>query len=380
VEIVSRGRFCRYDGTSGGIFLRWVSLKYLGAHRVLAQPILDERGRILLSRGVELSPSLVRRLTQLGIHSVCVDDPITEDLFLQELVSPTLRQELVSVTYNSLIDIVGKGASRVVRPSEVQKRLKPLVTHVIGELRHLDGAGQHLGNVYLSDGELYHHSVNVALFSLTLGIHLGLEEEELIELGIGALLHDVGKLKIPGAVLRKPGRLSDDEFEVIKQHTSLGFELLREIPDITTATALIALNHHERVDGSGYPRGLKGDEIHTYGRIVSVADVYEALTANRVYRSGYLPHQAFEFLLGAGGTQFDESVVQAFVQTIAIYPVGVTLQLSNGQRCVVVRTQPRQTHRPVVRVLTDLDGQALDTPYELDLTEELTLEVVACDS
>lgn len=359
--------------------MRWVSLKYLGAHRVLAQSILDERGRILLSSGVELTPSLTRRLVQLGIHSVCVVDPLTEDLSPQEMISPALRQELVSVTYNSLLDIV-KGVSRAIRPSDVQKRLKPLVTHVIGELSQSDGAGQHLGNVYLSDGELYHHSVNVALFSLSLGIHLGLTEDALLELGIGALLHDVGKLKIPGAVLRKPGRLSDVEFEVIKQHTTLGYELLREIPDISSATALIALDHHERVDGSGYPRGLRQDEIHEYGRIVAVSDVYEALTANRVYRNGYLPHQAFEFLLGAGGTQFDERVVQAFVQTIAVYPVGVSLQLSNGQRGVVVRTHSRQTHRPIVRVFTDTEGENLQTPYEVDLTEVLTLQIVACDS
>ncbi len=360
--------------------MRWVSLKYLGPHSRLAQPILDERGRILLSRGVELSSSLVRRLAQLGIHAVCIDDPMTDDLHPQELISPALRQELVSATYTALLDIVGKGTSRVVRTRDVQKRLRPVVANVISQLRHVEGAGQHLGNVYLSDGELYHHSVNVTLFSLTLGMNLGLNEDGLTELGIGTLLHDVGKLKIPGAVLRKPGRLTDEEFEVIKQHTTFGYELLREMPDVSSETALIALNHHERVDGSGYPRGLKGDEIDLYSRIASVADVYEALTANRVYRNGYLPHQAFEFLLGAGGTQFDEHVVDAFVQTIAVYPVGVTLQLSNGLRGVVVRTRPKQTHRPIVRVLTDGDGQPLKEPFEIDLTDELTLQIVACDS
>ncbi|QQE79427.1 HD-GYP domain-containing protein [Alicyclobacillus sp. SO9] len=360
--------------------MRWVALKNLGEHRVLAQNILDERGRVLLAKGVELTDGRAERLAKLGLFSACVEDPATEDIELEEVVSQRLRGELVSATYDSLVELVQMEGTKHIRASNVKRKLQPLVDDVLGQLKSIEGASQHLGNVYVTDGELYHHSVNVTLFALTLGIDQGLNSHDLVELGIGSLLHDVGKLKVPGSVLRKPGKLSKDEFEQIKRHAGYGYEILRSLPDISAKSALIALEHHERLDGMGYPRGLRKDEIHQYSRIVSVADVYEALTANRVYRKGYLPHEALELLLGGGGMQFDESIVESFVKTVAVYPTGVTVKLSTGEKAVVVESKPKQSHRPIVRVIEDPYGKRLDKSYNLDLSTELTLEIVAWES
>ncbi|QSO47953.1 HD-GYP domain-containing protein [Alicyclobacillus mengziensis] len=360
--------------------MRWVSLRTIAPDRVLAQNILDERGRILLARGMKLSAAMIDRLRKLGIGSVCIEDAMTDDLKGKEFINPHTRQALLEATYQTLNEMISGTYSRVVRPPRLRQRLQPLILEVIDQLRRLGGAGEHFGTVYLSDGELYHHSVNVALFALGVAVGMGMTESQMIDLGIGALLHDIGKLKIPESILKKPGRLTDEEFEHMKLHTSYGYQVLRETGDINATAALVALEHHERVDGTGYPRGLVGSEIHLFGRVTGLVDVYEALTANRVYRPANLPHDALEFLLGGGGTQFDPTVVHAFVKTISVYPIGMTLVLSTGYKAVVINSPHFQTQRPVVRIIEDVAGNVVNDSWEIDLAKDLTTQIVGCES
>lgn len=360
--------------------VRWISLRRIKRDRVLAQNIMDERGRILLAKGMVLSDSLVQKLLSTGIHSVCIEDKLTDDINAREFISPEIRQAVLETTYNSLNEIANNSTAKIIRPLRVKQKLGALLKEIIGELKEIGGAGEHFGTVYLSDGELYHHSVNVTLFALGVGIGLSMSDDDLVELGVGTLLHDVGKLKIPESILKKPGKLTEEEFERIKLHTNYGYELLKGIQDISPNSALVSLEHHERVDGTGYPRGLKGPEMHYFSRLTGVVDVYEALTANRVYRSAFLPHQALELLLGGGGTQFDPMVIESFTRTIAIYPVGMTLLLSTGERAVVIQSRRKQTQRPVVRVIEDVDGNPYYAPYEIDLAKALTVQIVGCES
>lgn len=360
--------------------MRWVSLRTIAPERVLAQNILDERGRILLARGMKLSAAMIDRLRKLGIGSVCIEDAMTDDLQGKEFINPHTRQALLEATYQTLNEMISGTYSRVVRPPRLRQRLQPLILEVIDQLRRLGGAGEQFGTVYLSDGELYHHSVNVALFALGVAVGMGMTESQMVDLGIGALLHDIGKLKIPESILKKPGRLTDEEFEHMKLHTSYGYQVLRETGDMNATAALVALEHHERVDGTGYPRGLVGDEIHLFGRVTGLVDVYEALTANRVYRPANLPHDALEFLLGGGGTQFDPTVVHAFVKTISVYPIGMTLVLSTGYKAVVINSPHFQTQRPVVRIIEDLAGNVVNDSWEIDLAKDLTTQIVGCES
>lgn len=359
--------------------MRWVALRVLKHNQVLAQSILDERGRVLLAKGAVLTPSLVLKLQRIGVGSVCIEDSATLDIFPREFVDPHTRSKLLEATYQALEELSHGQFTKVVRPPRVKVKLRPLLEDVILQLRDIDGAGEHLGTVYMSDGELYHHSVYVTFFAISIGLGLGLTEEELLDLGLGTLLHDVGKLRIPESILRKPGRLTPEEFELVKLHTIYGYEVLQRVNDLPTRSSLIALEHHERVDGTGYPNRLAHDNIHLFSRIAGVADVYEALTANRVYRRGYLPHHAFELLLGAGGSQFDARVVEAFVRTIAVYPVGMSLVLSTGEKAVVVHSRRKQTQRPTVRIIEDATGRTI-IPYEVDLAKELTIHIVGCDA
>ncbi|MCL6454573.1 MAG: HD-GYP domain-containing protein [Alicyclobacillus sp.] len=359
--------------------MRWVSLRTIQPNRVLAQSVLDERGRVLLARGITLTPSLIAKLRSIGVGSVSIEDEATADLVGQSFVDNELRQAMLEATYQVLHETMNGTYSKMVRPPRLRQRLQPLVLDVIDNLRRQEGASEHFGNVYLSDGELYHHSVNVTLFALAVALGLGLTESQMVDLGIGMLLHDIGKLKIPEPILKKPGKLTPEEYSLMKLHTSYGYEVLRQSPDLSATSALVSLQHHERMDGSGYPRGLAGDEIHLFGRIAGVVDVYEALTANRVYRPAHLPHEAVEVLFGGGGTQFDVNVVDAFLRTVAIYPVGMTLVLSGGYRAVVVRSPRMRTQRPVVRVIEDAAGHPV-TPWEVDLSQDLTTQIIGCES
>lgn len=358
--------------------IAWLSRVKPGA--VLAQSILDERGRVLLAAGMELSQSLIYRLIAKGIRSAYIEDDLCRDVEPDSVVSESTRRELIRVAYNSLTRIIGSAKS----PRGLQRRgLGREVRHVVDEL--LAEIGAHRGMtvplsaIYSSDATLYHHSVNVAILSVAIGAELGMGAKELSDLGVGALLHDVGKLKIPPEILHKPTRLSAREFDAMKAHTTEGFLILRTLSDVPSVAALIAYEHHERLNGTGYPRGIR-QEQHSLSRIVAVGDVYEALTANRVYRKGYLPHQALEFVLGGAAAGFDNQVVEAFMRCVAIYPKGSSVRLRTGEVGIVLGASTGQPQRPLLRIIVDSAGNRLSTPYEVDMRLDLRAEIVECES
>ncbi|MNC14638.1 Cyclic di-GMP phosphodiesterase response regulator RpfG [compost metagenome] len=208
-----------------------------------------------------------------------------------------------------------------------------------------------------------------------LGIAHGYSREELRIIGLGSLLHDIGKTQIPVKIIQKPGMLSDEEFRHMQAHTEIGYRILKDEPNIPLLAAHCALQHHERIDGSGYPRGLKGPQIHEYAKWLGVADSYDAMTSNRIYKKAMLPHQAVEALYVGSGTLYEQKQLELFRDRVAIYPLGLTVKLSTGESGVVVKIDPTIPHRPVVRVLHDPDGEPV-VPYELDLGSKLSVVIV----
>jgi HD-GYP domain-containing protein (c-di-GMP phosphodiesterase class II) len=201
---------------------------------------------------------------------------------------------------------------------------------------------------------------------------MGYDEEKLKELGIGAMLHDVGKTRIPIEILNKPGGLTDEEFEIIKKHTNIGYEILKKSNMLSTYASYIALTHHERYDGKGYPLGLKGNEVHEFARIVSVADVYDAITSDRVYKRRIKINEAVEYLIGMGDHQFDYNIVRNFIEHVTIYPPGTCVLLNTGDKAIVVDINRKYPNRPIVRILADREGQIPKEPVEIDLTTNNT--------
>ncbi|HPW41973.1 MAG TPA: HD-GYP domain-containing protein, partial [Bacillota bacterium] len=199
------------------------------------------------------------------------------------------------------------------------------------------------------------------------------DEEKLRELGMGAMLHDIGKTRIPHEILNKPESLTKEEFELVKKHTSYGYELLKRSDVLSTYASYIALTHHERHDGEGYPLGLRGEEIHEFARIVSVADVFDAITSDRVYKKRINVNEAVEYLIGMGDHQFDYNIVRSFIEHITIYPPGTCVLLNSGEKAIVVDVNKKYPNRPIVRILADGEGQIPTVPVEIDLTKNNAL-------
>lgn len=353
-----------------------VSLSLVDA--ALAKPILDEKGMILLGAGVKLSERMITRLKQVGVTSLYIEDARTEDIVIVDAISDETRRAAVNTVYNSMLKLAesDRGARRASRP-QIGRELSRVFQDILSDLKTNNNKLISLASLFTVDGYLYHQSVNVAILATALGLARGYGSKELTELGVGALLHDIGCTRIPSDLLNKPGVYSDQEYELVKKHCEYGFDILREQDGVSLLSAHVALQHHERYDGSGYPRGLQGQEIHEYARIVGLCDVYEALTSKRMHRDAHLPHEALEFLLGGGTTLFDVNLVKLFAKNVAIYPVGMSVRLNTNETAVVVSLNPEYPQRPIVRLLTDDSGRKLDMPYDLDLTKELTMMIVS---
>lgn len=208
-----------------------------------------------------------------------------------------------------------------------------------------------LARIRAKDAYLMEHSMNVAILLANFGRYLALERSVLKELTLGGLLHDVGKIMTPDEVLNKPGKLTDEEFTVMRQHVVHSHDILSSTPGITATMLEVAANHHERLDGTGYPRHLKGDQLSLYTRMSGIVDVYDAVTADRVYKQGMQPTQAFRILLKGADHHFDRLLVTKFIKCMGVYPVGTLVQLSNQRLAIVMQRNPQEPLKPVVKVI-----------------------------
>ncbi|MGY3927908.1 HD-GYP domain-containing protein [Aeromonas simiae] len=208
-----------------------------------------------------------------------------------------------------------------------------------------------LARIRAKDAYLMEHSMNVAILLASFGRHLGLERDTLKQLTLGGLLHDVGKIMTPNHILNKPGKLTDAEFAIMREHVVHSREILSQTAGITPVMLEVAANHHERLDGSGYPLRLHGEQLSLYSRMSAIVDVYDAVTADRVYKQGMEPTQAFRILLKGAGSHFDAELVHRFIKCLGVYPVGSLVRLSNQRLAIVMERNEREPLKPRVKVI-----------------------------
>ena len=211
------------------------------------------------------------------------------------------------------------------------------------------------------------HCMNVCILALTFGRTLGLERKQLDMLGLGALLHDIGKMSIPMEILNKPGRLTDEEFEMIKSHSMNGYNLLRQKNDMPGEVLDIVRSHHERINGRGYPDGLTADFIGLLVQITSIVDVYDAITSDRCYHDGIAPHDALKNMFDWAGENFDADLVENFIKCLGIYPIGSMVELNTGHIGIVVSASEKARLRPIILVVINKNGKRYDVPRLLNL-------------
>ncbi len=255
---------------------------------------------------------------------------------------------------------------------------RKVVEEITDSVTRNAGALISLARLKNADDYTYMHSVAVCALMVALGRQLGLDEAQLRSAGIAGLVHDLGKAAMPLEVLNKPGKLTDDEFAIMKSHPEAGHRMLLETPGGVDEVALdVCLHHHEKVNGSGYPKGLAGDQISLYAKMGAVCDVYDAITSNRPYKAGWDPSESIRRMAEWADGHFDPAVFQAFVKSLGIYPVGSLVRLDSGKIAVVVEQSRRSLLKPVVKVFYSTKSKGRLAPKLVDLSAPLCQDSIA---
>lgn len=348
--------------------MRRIKITWAKPGDVLGYPIFRKDGAILLNTGVRLTEEYIKQLKSLGVTHIYIQDEISQDIEIPDPISLQTRMEALRVIEDSYYRSY-KGL-----PLDA-KAIRKVVNDIVDEILSSDQILLNLRDIRSYDNYLFSHSLGVTVLSIVMGRNMKQDERFLRDLGIGCMLHDIGKLDIPKEILDKPGRLTEEEFEIVKSHTQYGYRrILDQDNELPATSAHVAWEHHERIDGTGYPRGLRGDKIHIFSRIAGIADVYDAMTVDRVYRKAYPPNEAVEFIMGASGTLFDHEIVRVFVKSVAPYPVGDIVLLSTGEVAIVIDVNRDLPLRPVVRIIKDDGWEDIDLMSRTNISIVKSLE------
>lgn len=327
--------------------MRYVRSEHLEKGMVIVYTLYDSCENVLLKANKKLTQQYINRIQQMEIPGLYVfeDDEIETH---PPIVSETTRIHAIKSLKKLNID-----------------ECIFVANAIVDEIRECESIVIETMRISSYDNYTYTHSINVDIYSVILGIALGMPDDELKKLSQAALLHDIGKTCLPVELLNKPGKLTPEEYEEVQKHSRYGYNLLKNNPDISSVTRNAILSHHENEDGTGYPRNLPAEKIHKFAKIIHIADVYDALTTKRVYKDAMNPADALEYLMSQAECLFNKDMVATFMQYIAPYPLGVTVELSNGKQAVVVQTNREMLSRPKVRLF---DGTIIDLMDQLDIT------------
>jgi putative nucleotidyltransferase with HDIG domain len=390
--------------------MRRARLQSLAKGTVLAKPILNERGGVLLTAGTELTDRYVRHLLDRGTHQVTVEDPDTDDIEIPDLISDALRATATHTVYK-VYEAMDSAAAQLkgMAPREIQGAIRSrdfkshaghliptdalisVVDEIMSEVMDVDLLTG-MAAIKSYDNYTFAHSVEMATAALVVGRKMRLDRGSLRRLARGCLLHDIGKIFVNDAILNKQGPLTPEERAVMRNHPTLGFELLQVVQPNDVLINQVALQHHERQDGEGYPRGLSGynriqrppfgneGKILLIAEIAAVADVYDALASDRPYRASLTPETVLETMRSMGATALNQEVLDLFCSAVPVYPVGITVRVTNGRwighRGVVAKVNRHALDRPVVRILRSPKDTRVE-PFDLDLSVETKLRIVS---
>ncbi len=243
---------------------------------------------------------------------------------------------------------------------------RPVIRECVESIKFNASAMFWMSRIKSRDAYTAEHCLRVAIFSVAFARFLGLQDGDLEVAGMCGLLHDLGKLKVPPEILNKPGALSREEFAIMQEHTTLGYELLRADTTLDPIIGDVTRHHHERMDGRGYPQQLQEWQISRFARLVSIVDAFDAMTSDRCYRDGIPASDAIRVLYRNRGRQFDADMVEAFIRMVGIYPPGTLVELTTGEVALIVAVHPGKKLKPRVEILLDA-GKKPVTPRTIDL-------------
>ncbi|NMB41480.1 MAG: HD-GYP domain-containing protein [Firmicutes bacterium] len=340
----------------------------------VGRPIFDSSGFLLLNTGKKIKQEYICHLRKLDIPSIYIIDDIIPDVDIEDVILDETRQKANNLVRSILTDLEKQPEKSVPKLLFTYSDIRDVLDDIIDQLLDNKNLIINLSDIRTSDNYTFAHSVNVAVMAVTTAISFGFPRSKLQEVGLGSLLHDLGKVKIPNSILNKKRELTPEEFLEIKKHPFYGYDMFKKQYLGSVPSALIILQHHERINGDGYPQGLVGEQIHVYSKICSIADVYDALVSDRPYREAFPPHKALE-LLQSEVELFDSNVLQKFIQHIAAYPIGTFVELSNGEIGIVVHNTMGFPLRPTVRILCSKENFEPLEQYEINLMEKIDIVI-----
>lgn len=352
------------------------------------EDVFNQDGVLLLSAQTRITEmDQISRLRKQNVHEVFINTDKGDDL--AEMIEPIKKDvfesqkiEVNEVEYykelekakeiNAQALEVARQTMNAIRMGRTfsSQDIRTISVEIVGSIFRNPDALVSLSQIKGYDEYTFAHSVNVSVLVASLARELGYDDQRILEAAIGGLLHDIGKMRVPEAVLNKPGKYTDLEFKIMQKHPEHGLDIVETKPGIPEVAKLIIGQHHERFDGSGYPRKLKETEISEVGLIAAVADVYDALTSNRVYRAAWTPQKALAMIFQGSKTDYAQHIVEKFTRHLGIFPVGSFVKLKNGEMGVVTRVGKGNLLSPRVAVLFNQTGGRLEVPVEYDLAQK----------
>ncbi len=353
--------------------MRFVPIFCLREGMTIASDLFGDQGELVLARNTVLDIELIRKISEFKCTGLYIEEEPIHSIPIVNTINSSLREK----TVNGIKEIFISKENNLPVQREQFTAMENQVETIVNTILKNKEMMLNMVDLKVFDDYTYFHSVNVAVLSIGLGTAMGLDKTDLCNLGFGALLHDIGKVFVPKKILHKPGPLTDSEFIEMKKHSFLGFEYLASEYVGSAAAQAGILDHHEKFSGGGYPNNSKGEKISLYGRIISIADVYDALTSDRPYRKGLLPSEAIEYIMGGTEKLFDPDLVKVFIRKIAPYPVGTAVKLSNGLSGVVTDNFENFCMRPNIRIFKN--GEYEIKPFDLCLADRRALNITVTD-
>ena len=349
---------------------KYISVRLLTSGMVIDQSIIDGTGRVLIHRKTTLDDYMINSLRKMNIGGVYIREGEESAEEITYNISPEVMEKIekVKVPDRAKIELHESVKKRVAEGIQFlysnpdspnfMDATNNVSTELMKALEENDALAVDVSALKVSDEYTFKHSVDVASMGMIIAKNRGLSAREVQQIGVSGLLHDLGKSKIPNEILNKPGRLTDAEFEVMKTHPVLGYNMIKDKPDLSAATKLGVLQHHEKMNGNGYPLKLQGDQITPFARILSVADIYDALVTERPYKDAFSPRDAVEMIMAMTG-DLDIHMIQSFLNSVILYPVDSIVKLSTGEFAKIVQNIPGYPTRPTVITLNHGQTYAL---------------------
>lgn len=353
---------------------KFIRTKMLQDGMEIDQSIVDHTGRKLICRGTILDEYMISSMLRMGITGVYIgegkDDIPPEDRSLPLEIQETIAKQTVADKARvrlseSVRQRVSVGIQYLYSNAEADdftQATDSIAEDLMTAIMENDDIAVDVDALKVSDEYTFKHSVDVAAMAMVVARKHGFSEKQIYEVGVSGLLHDIGKSKIPIEVLNKPARLTDEEFSIMKQHALYGYRILQNKSDISDAVRLGVLQHHEKINGNGYPLGVPQEQISSYARILSIVDIYDALVTDRPYKKGFSKRDAVEMIM-AMTDELDIEYMRSFLDSVILYPVHSTVHLSNGETARVVANNPESILRPKVVSLSS--GQVYDLLNDL---------------